>query len=169
MVLSLWLKQCQGYASETDSRRPMQPSIELPPIHTQYGPTASQRFSDPRSRELLPSVMAHSPPERSSTLPPLERRESLQRRERGNRPRKSSITQNSRRPRHEKDRSKDFGRRMSIEGRKAFSAEPPAFTAAAVKSKRWEDLIEAAASATEVDSDRDLTPVSTDPLWMFLA
>ena len=50
---------------------------------------------------------------------------------------------------------------MSIEGRKAFSAEPPGLAAAAAaKSKRWEDLIEAAASATEADSDRDITPVS---------
>lgn len=39
-----------------------------------------------------------------------------------------------------------------------MSAEPP--TAAWVQGKRWEDLIEAATSATEVDDDRDLTPVS---------
>ena len=42
--------------------------------------------------------------------------------------------------------------------RKAFSAEPQA--AAAILGKRWEDLIDAAASATEEDS-RDLTPVKT--------
>jgi hypothetical protein len=47
---------------------------------------------------------------------------------------------------------------MSMDGRKAFSAEPP--TAAWVQGKRWEDLIEAATSATEADDDRDLTPVS---------
>lgn len=40
--------------------------------------------------------------------------------------------------------------------RKAFSAEPA--SAAAIMGKRWEDLIDAAASATEEDS-RDLTPV----------
>ena len=40
--------------------------------------------------------------------------------------------------------------------RKAYSAEPQ--TAAAILGKRWEDLIDAAASATEEDS-RDLTPV----------
>ena len=45
-----------------------------------------------------------------------------------------------------------------MDGRKAMSAEPP--TAAWVQGKRWEDLIEAAASATEADDDRDLTPVS---------
>jgi hypothetical protein len=38
-----------------------------------------------------------------------------------------------------------------------MSAEPP--TAAWVQGKRWEDLIEAATSATEADDDRDLTPV----------
>lgn len=46
---------------------------------------------------------------------------------------------------------------MSIEGRKAFSAEPQ--SAASALGKRWEDLIEAATSATEADDDRDLTPV----------
>jgi glycerol dehydrogenase-like iron-containing ADH family enzyme len=45
--------------------------------------------------------------------------------------------------------------------RKAFSAEPQ--TAAAIMGKRWEDLIDAAASATEEDS-RDLTPVSASVL-----
>ena len=40
--------------------------------------------------------------------------------------------------------------------RKAYSVEPQA--AAAILGKRWEDLIDAAASATEEDS-RDLTPV----------
>jgi hypothetical protein len=45
--------------------------------------------------------------------------------------------------------------------RKAFSAEPQ--TAAAIMGKRWEDLIDAAASATEEDS-RDLTPVSASLL-----
>jgi len=48
-----------------------------------------------------------------------------------------------------------------VESRKAFSAEPPgAMAAAAIAGKRWEDLIEAATSATEADSDRDITPVS---------
>ena len=39
-----------------------------------------------------------------------------------------------------------------------MSAEPP--TAAWMQGKRWEDLIEAATSATDADDDRDLTPVS---------
>ena len=48
---------------------------------------------------------------------------------------------------------------LSIEGRKAFSAEPPGAREAMARGKRWEDLIEAATSATEADSDRDMTPV----------
>jgi hypothetical protein len=48
-----------------------------------------------------------------------------------------------------------------------MSAEPP--TAAWVQGKRWEDLIEAATSATEADDDRDLTPVcSSIPSFFFL-
>lgn len=84
----------------------------------------------------------------------------MQKKEKPARPRKSSITQNSRKPKHEKSRSKDHSSRLSLEGRKAFSAEPPEMVAAAaLAGKRWEDLIEAATSATEADSDRDMTPV----------
>ena len=141
----------------------MRPSIELPPIKNHLNPQSIPPFHSPRPRELLPSMMASSPPGRSSTLPPLQRRDSIQRKEKANRPRKSSITQSSRRPKHErtksKDYSKDYSRRLSIEGRKAFSAEPPGAAAAAAMGKRWEDLIDAATSATEADSDRDMTPV----------
>ncbi|KAF2864646.1 hypothetical protein BDV95DRAFT_509020 [Massariosphaeria phaeospora] len=104
-------------------------------------------------RELLPSSLARSPPGRSSTLPPVPR--SIK----PNRPRKSSVGQNARKPKHERTKSKEHGRRMSHD-RKAFSAEPQA--AAALFGKRWEDLIDAAASATEEDS-RDLTPVPQSP------
>jgi hypothetical protein len=107
-------------------------------------------------------MMAHSPPGRSSTLPPLQRKDSIKRNKPA-RPRKSSITENSRKPKHEKKTSKDFSSfppRMSLEGRKAFSAEPPG-AREAFMGKRWEDLVEAAASATEADSDRDLTPVGS--------
>jgi hypothetical protein len=51
--------------------------------------------------------------------------------------------------------------------RKAYSAEPQ--TAAAILGKRWEDLIDAAASATEEDS-QDLTPVRVyNPVGTFKA
>jgi len=56
---------------------------------------------------------------------------------------------------HERKKSKEI-KRLSYE-RNAMSAEPQAGTA--LYDKRWQDLIEAAASATEEDS-RDLTPVS---------
>ena len=141
----------------------MHSSIELPPIQNHvHQQQAIPPFHSPRPRDLLPSMMARSPPGRSSTLPPLQRKESVKR-DKANRPRKSSITQNSRRPKHEKKTSKDFARRLSIEGRKAFSAEPPGAREAAVAGRRWHDLVEAAASATEADSDRDLTPVNVLP------
>jgi len=58
---------------------------------------------------------------------------------------------------HERKRSKDLSKRHSGD-RKAFSAEP---SAAALYGKRWEDLIDAATSATEEEGSRDLTPVSS--------
>jgi hypothetical protein len=128
----------------------MRSSIELPPLRDHFKQESLTPFQSSRPRELLPSILGHSPPGRSSTLPPIQRK--IQR------PRKSSITQNARRPKHERTRSKEFGRRPSLNDRKALSAEPQ--TAAWVQGKRWEDLIEAATSATEVDDDRDLTPVS---------
>ena len=146
----------QGYASENEAKHRMRSSVELPPIN-HLSQQAVPPFQSPRPRELLPSVLSHSPPGRSSTLPPIQRKDSVKR-SKPARPRKSSITENSRRPKHEKTKSKDYARRLSIEGRKAFSADPPGGAAAFV-GKRWEDLVEAAASATEADSDRDLTPV----------
>lgn len=124
-------------------------SYELPPIqnHLQHD---SGLYGSNRKRELLPSMLSRSPPGRSTTLPPIQHY----------RPRKSSLTQSARKPKHERQRSKDYSRRLSVEGRKASSAEPSA-ALASYMNKRWEDLIEAATSATEADSDRDLTPVSS--------
>lgn len=134
----------------------MRSSVELPPIRNHVAHELVPPFQSPRPRELLPSVIDRSPTGRSSTLPPIQRRDP-----KPARPRKSSITQNSRKPKHERTKSKDHVRRMSIEGRKAFSAEPqgPA-------SKRWEELIEAATSA---ESDRDMTPVSASSMHHTLA
>lgn len=103
---------------------------------------------------LLPNAMANSPPpEDRETLPPHhQRRPSTSH----VRPRKTSLSQHARLAKHERRRSKDLSKRNSGE-RKAFSAEPGATSAL---GKRWEDLIDAATSATEEDS-RDLTPVST--------
>lgn len=98
---------------------------------------------------LLPSL-ARSP-DRSNTLPPLQR--SMSRSGPMNRARKSSLTQ-ARLGKHERQKSNEYKRRSGGD-RKAISADP---TPASLYGKRWEDLIEAAASATE-DESRDLTPV----------
>ena len=133
----------------------MRSTVELPPIRNHVSHDLIPPFHSPRPRELLPSIMNSTPSGRSSTLPP------IQRRDKPVRPRKSSITQNSRKPKHERTKSKDQARRLSTEGRKAFSAEPQG--AASAMGKRWEELIEAATSANEADSDHDLTPVSWCP------
>ncbi|KAJ5949621.1 hypothetical protein N7454_001205 [Penicillium verhagenii] len=131
--------------SDTDiAHGPMRSSIELPSLRDHFKQESLPPFSA-RPRGLLPSILNHSPPGRSSTLPPIQRKEKL------SRPRKSSITQSARKPKHERQRSKEFGRRPSLGDRKALSAEPQ--TAAWAQGKRWEDLIEAATSATEVDDE----------------
>lgn len=123
---------------------PIEPELAFG--NSDYYPELGQR-----PRELLPSSLARSPPyHRSSTLPPAPRGG------KPNRPRKSSVSQNARKPKHERTKSKEHARRISYD-RKAMSAEPSSM--AAKFGNRWEDLIEAAASATEEDS-RDLTPVS---------
>lgn len=141
-------------ASEPDSKG-YRPRAHFAPITIEQHITAEEPYYTSASlqRELLPSSLARSPPGRSSTLPPVPR--SLK----PNRPRKSSVGQNARKPKHERTKSKEHSRRMSHD-RKAFSAEPQ--TAAALYGKRWEDLIDAAASATEEDS-RDLTPMPPSP------
>ncbi|KAL9000660.1 MAG: hypothetical protein Q9169_000696 [Polycauliona sp. 2 TL-2023] len=147
----------QEYLPEDDPRLYQQSSkVDLPPIQNHAHSETIPPFQSPRPRELLPSILARSPPGRSSTLPP------LQRKDKPARPRKSSITKNSRKPNHERTKSKDYARRLSIEGRKALSAEPYG-SAALAQGKRWEDLLEAATSANEADSDRDLTPIPQSP------
>lgn len=125
--------------------------------------TIPYRLFNPRDLGIFFHLYFQDPPGRSSTLPP------AQRKDKPARPRKSSISQNNRRPKHDRTQSKEHARRLSMEGRKAFSAEPPG--AASAMGKRWEDLIEAATSANEADSDRDLTPVRLPCTWLpaFLA
>ena len=148
----------QEAISEPDSKS-YRPRARFAPTTLEQHITAEEPYYTSASlqRELLPSSLARSPPGRSSTLPPIPR--SLK----PNRPRKSSVGQNARKPKHERIKSKEHGRRMSYD-RKAFSAEPQT-AAAAIYGKRWEDLIDAAASATEEDS-RDLTPVSSQSTLM---
>ena len=103
--------------------------------------------------------MSNSPPGRSSTLPPIHR--SLG----PNRPRKQSVTKRGHKKQRSKGTAADWLRRIQNEDRlkpggvmdrKAYSVEP-----SADYGKRWEDLIDAATSATE-DIDDDRTPVSHD-------
>lgn len=124
----------------------MRSSIELPSLRDHFKQESLAPFSAPRARELLPSILNHSPPGRSTTLPPIQRRD-----HKLSRPRKPSITQSARKPKHDRLKSKEFGRRPSLSDRKALSAEPQ--TAAWAQGKRWEDLIEAATSATEADDE----------------
>ncbi|KAH7085644.1 hypothetical protein BKA63DRAFT_22464 [Paraphoma chrysanthemicola] len=141
-------------SNEVDSKL-YKPRARFAPttLEQQFAPEEPYYTSTSIQRELLPSSLAQSPPGRSSTLPPAPRSV------KPNRPRKSSVGQNARKGKHERQRSKDHNRRSSYD-RKAYSAEPQ--TAAAIMGKRWEDLIDAAASATEEDS-RDLTPVPQSP------
>ncbi|KAL2172417.1 hypothetical protein VTG60DRAFT_5692 [Thermothelomyces hinnuleus] len=151
--------------SDTEGVRRPRSSVELPPIHLATADITSAPLpglDSGRQRDLLPSIMAHSPPGRSSTLPPLHRPLGL------NRPRKQSISKRA----HHRRRSKggpDWLRRIQNDGnsdllkpagldRKALSAEP-----ATEYGKRWEDLIDAAASATE-DIDEDRTPMPRSPV-----
>ena len=142
--------------SENEARRPgTSSSLELPPINNHIQRSFGQHFQSPRAQQLLPSMMPNSPPGRSSTLPPIARP----------RPRKSSVSQNARKAKHERTKSKDHARRLSIGERKAFSAEPQGPPSDG--DLRWQGLIEAATSATEADSDRELTPVLCSLLDVF--
>ncbi|KAK9554194.1 hypothetical protein V6Z88_006200 [Aspergillus fumigatus] len=143
-LASDWDTDMEVHSDNDIGRDRMRSSIELPPLRDHFKQEPLPPFSSPRPRELLPSILNHSPPGRSSTLPPIQRRDKLPR------PRRSSI---SRKLKHDRTRSKDYGRRPSLGDRKALSAEPQ--TAAWAQGKRWEDLIEAATSATEADDEQN--------------
>ncbi|PQE20867.1 transcription factor protein [Rutstroemia sp. NJR-2017a BBW] len=153
------------WMSDTEAhKQAMRASIELPPIHSNHIEPTSDPFSHHsahRRRDLLPSILSASPPGRSSTLPPIQRHPST------GRPRKQSVSKRAREPQHRRQKSRGDQahlRRMSHD-RKAQSAEPStAFSAAyGAYGKRWEDLIDAATSATE-DVDDDRTPVPPSPV-----
>ncbi|PQE19989.1 transcription factor protein [Rutstroemia sp. NJR-2017a BVV2] len=152
------------WMSDTEAHKQAMASIELPPIHSNHIEPTSDPFSHHnthRRRDLLPSILSASPPGRSSTLPPIQRHPST------GRPRKQSVSKRAREPQHRRQKSRGDQahlRRMSHD-RKAQSAEPStAFSAAyGAYGKRWEDLIDAATSATE-DVDDDRTPVPPSPV-----
>ncbi|KAK8048980.1 hypothetical protein PG994_010710 [Apiospora phragmitis] len=154
----------QDWHSDNDARRIPRTTIELPPIQVDHPSDSfpSLNSSARQQMDLLPSILSNSPPGRSSTLPPLHR--SLG----PNRPRKQSVTK-----RHKKQKSRgtasDWLRRIQNDersklgvvggiDRKAHSVEPTADY-----GKRWENLIDAAASATE-DIEDDRTPVPQSPI-----
>lgn len=154
--LTIW----QDWMSDTEAhKQAMRSSIELPPINSYSNnlePTSEPYppYNPLRRRELLPSILSTSPPGRSSTLPPIQRTSNP------TRPRKPSVSKRAQQPKHKREKSRtDHAhlRRMSYD-RKAYSAEPSSSLSAAY-GKRWEDLIDAATSATE-DVDEDRTPVS---------
>ncbi|KAH0436805.1 transcription factor [Colletotrichum camelliae] len=75
--------------SDTEGRRIPRTSIELPPIHLSNNDITSEPFpamNSSRPRDILPSILANSPPGRSSTLPPIQRPPGP------TRPRKQSVT-----------------------------------------------------------------------------
>ncbi|KAF4821743.1 hypothetical protein CGCTS75_v010914 [Colletotrichum tropicale] len=75
--------------SDTEGRRIPRTSIELPPIHLSNSDITSEPFpamNSSRPRDILPSILANSPPGRSSTLPPIQRPPGP------TRPRKQSVT-----------------------------------------------------------------------------
>lgn len=134
-------------------------SIELPPLRRLDHPTSSPYTPLPRAHDRLSALLSHSPPNRSSTLPPIRPPQGHAR------PRKQSLSRHAREPPHKRHKSRDgmgregmgmglgHMRRGSYE-RKAMSAEPSGFG----YGKRWEDLLDAATSATS-DVGEDRTPV----------
>ncbi|EFQ99052.1 hypothetical protein MGYG_02064 [Nannizzia gypsea CBS 118893] len=93
-------------------------SVELPPIRD------LRDSFHPRQRELLPSILhphhahTHSPPGRSSTLPPINRNQKIQR------SRKGSLTHShsARKAKHDRNRSKDFKDFRDITRRRSLTS-----------------------------------------------
>ncbi|OHW92452.1 hypothetical protein CSPAE12_08819 [Colletotrichum incanum] len=158
-----------GWHSDSEGRRIPRTSIELPPLHLSNNDITSEPFpamNSSRPRDILPSILANSPPGRSSTLPPIQRPVGPAR------PRKQSVTKRGREAHHKKQKSRgsaaDWLRRIQNDerlrpgnnDRKALSAEP-----SADYGKRWEDLIDAADQAASAagDIDEDRTPDTIDP------
>ncbi|KAF4504966.1 hypothetical protein G6O67_006970 [Ophiocordyceps sinensis] len=154
---------CSDTGSETGRRVP-RTSIELPPLQLSHKHVTSDPYSAAKPREPLPSLLANSPPGRSSTLPPLQRPLGPRR------PRKQSVTKRGRESSHKKKTAADWLRHIqnderlrpgaACHDRKAVSAEPSDY------GKRWKDLIDAADKAASAagDVDQDRTPVPQSPV-----
>ncbi|PSR97500.1 hypothetical protein BD289DRAFT_90225 [Coniella lustricola] len=151
--------------SDTERERRMRSSVELPPIHINNSDITSDPFPglhSGRARDLLPSMIASSPPGRSSTLPPLQR--SLG----PHRSRKQSVSKKFKDGSHRKQRSRDAKEwvkrgKIDIAGDllrpvtgydrpRPYSAEPSS-------RSPWDDLLDAATSVAEEDMIEDRTPL----------
>ena len=152
-----------------DARRIPRSTIELPPLQqlandNTNGDLYSYSNSARLPTSLMESILNKSPPERSSTLPPLQRPLGL------NRSRKHSVTKRARELQHKKKVSRGSGEWMHriqsdenigqfANDRKAQSAEP-----SADYGKRWEELLDAAEAASAAGDLDDRTPVSLHPV-----
>lgn len=156
----------QEWVSDNDRDRITRSSVELPPIQLNSSDITSEPYhglNSGRPRDLLPSIMATSPPGRSSTLPPLQGR-ALE----PNRSRKQSVTKRGKEAQHRKQRSrdaKDWVKRgkVDIAGdllRPAGQERPRPYSAEPSARSPWDDLLEAATSVATDDSNDDRTPVS---------
>jgi len=141
------------YSLESNGRHPLN-SIELPPLNVATGDVTSDPFSNSHSnrRDLLPSILNHSPPGRSSTLPPLHKPLGP------NRSRKSSVTKRSQQHRKKNSRGNqsDWLRRIQNEDGRPHSAEPSA------DYSRFHDLVAVASMAGDLDEER--TPMPQSPI-----
>ena len=156
----------QEWVSDSERDRITRSSVELPPIQLNNSDITSEPFSglnSGRPRDLLPSIMATSPPGRSSTLPPLQGRALGP-----NRSRKQSVTKRGKDAQHRKQRSrdaKDWVKRgkVDIAGdllRPVGQDRPRPYSAEPSARSPWDDLLEAATSIATDDPNDDRTPVS---------
>ncbi|KAF4124042.1 Transcription factor RfeD [Geosmithia morbida] len=155
---------------ETNGHRIPRSSVELPPINIATGDITSDPYSTSNShhrpRDILPSILGHSPPGRSSTLPPLQRPLGPSRQ------RKASVTKRGREvQQHRKKNSRgtaaEWLRRIqNDECRPGIDGRPHSAEPSGDFGSRWEDLVEAAGKAASMsgDPDEDRTPMPQSPV-----
>jgi hypothetical protein len=114
--------------------------------HSQMPPSPLPKNISPT--ELMRMPLPHQS-SRASSMQPFPR-------VRVTRPRKESVTDYARMSKYERDRTRDFKRLSRAGDQKQGSVET-----SSVFGNKWEDLLEAAASASEADcQSRNMTPVS---------
>ncbi|KAJ5987841.1 hypothetical protein N7481_003051 [Penicillium waksmanii] len=117
---------------------PMRSSIELPSLRDHFKQESLPPFTAPRPRELLPSILNHSPPWSLIHASSNSAKRQV-----------FPVAQNL----DLTIGTKTQARTTSVEGIPSATKSQPQ-TAAWAQGKRWEDLIEAATSATEADDER---------------